>query len=122
MLMYIVVSAVMTTFCMVIRRVYLHDVSLMQLYAENACQEEEEPSPHHVAPEMSLPHEPSHIEHSVTSLTCAKHACGMPTPYSFAPDLMDRLSFDNRESELLHDSTHSRCFDDNANISRIDIM
>jgi hypothetical protein len=49
----------MTAFCMVIRRVYLHDVFMIVIGVEGAHQEEEEPSHHNVAPEMSLPYEPS---------------------------------------------------------------
>jgi hypothetical protein len=65
-LMCIVVSAVMTTFCMVIRRVYLHDVFMIVIGVEGAHQEEE-PSHHNVAPKMSLPYEPSHTPSAAVS-------------------------------------------------------
>jgi hypothetical protein len=39
--------------------VCLHDVSMIATGVEGADQGEEEPSHHHVAPEMSLPHKPS---------------------------------------------------------------
>jgi hypothetical protein len=39
--------------------VCLYDVSMMRIGVEGAHQEEEEPSHHHVARGMSLPHEPS---------------------------------------------------------------
>jgi hypothetical protein len=45
-----------------IRVVCLHDVSMIVIGVEGADQGEEEPSHHHVAPGMSLPHEPSQLE------------------------------------------------------------
>jgi hypothetical protein len=44
--------------------VCLHDVSMIAIGVEGAKQDEEEPSHHHVAPGMSLPHEPSHNQGS----------------------------------------------------------
>jgi hypothetical protein len=58
-LMCIVLSAVMIALCRAIRVVCLHDVSMIAIGVEGADQDEEEPSHHHVAPRMSLPHEPS---------------------------------------------------------------
>jgi hypothetical protein len=40
--------------------VCLHDVSMIAIGVEGADQGEEEPSHHHVAPGMFLPHKPSH--------------------------------------------------------------
>jgi hypothetical protein len=51
----------MTAFCMVIRRVYLHDVFMIVIGVEGADQGEEEPSHHHVVPGMTLPYKPSHV-------------------------------------------------------------
>jgi hypothetical protein len=42
--------------------VCLHDVSIIAIGVEGADQGEEEPSHHHVAPGMSLPHKPSHVD------------------------------------------------------------
>jgi hypothetical protein len=61
MLMSIVLSAVVMALCRAIRVVCLHDVSMIVIGVEDADQGEEEPSYHHVAPGMSLPHEPSHM-------------------------------------------------------------
>jgi hypothetical protein len=58
-LMCIVLSAVVIAFCRAIRVVCLHDVSMIAIGVEGADQGEEEPSHHHVAPGMSLPHKPS---------------------------------------------------------------
>jgi hypothetical protein len=60
-LMCIVLSAVVTALCRVIRVVCLHNVSIIVIGVEGA-QGKEEPSHHYVAPRMSLPHEPSHYE------------------------------------------------------------
>jgi hypothetical protein len=57
----IVLSAVVIALCRAIRVVCLHDVYMIAIGVEGADQGEEEPSHHHVAPGMSLPHEPSHI-------------------------------------------------------------
>jgi hypothetical protein len=43
--------------------VCLHDVSIIAIGVEGADQGEEEPSHHHVAPGMSLSHEPSQSAH-----------------------------------------------------------
>jgi hypothetical protein len=40
----------------------LHGVSTIVIGVEGANQGEEEPSHHHVAPGMSLPHEPSRLD------------------------------------------------------------
>jgi hypothetical protein len=61
-LMCIVLSAVVIALCRAIRVVCLHDVSMIAIGVEGADQGEEETSHHHVAPGMSLPHEPSHME------------------------------------------------------------
>jgi hypothetical protein len=58
-LMCIVVSAVVIALYRAIRVVCLHDVSMIAIGVEGADQGEEEPSHHHVAPGMSLPHQPS---------------------------------------------------------------
>jgi hypothetical protein len=58
--MCIILSAVMIALRRAIRVVCLHDVSMIAIGVEGADQDEEEPSHHHVAPGMSLPHEPSH--------------------------------------------------------------
>jgi hypothetical protein len=58
-LMCIVISAVVIALCKAIRMVCLHDVSMIAIGVEGADQGEEEPSHHHVARGMSLPHEPS---------------------------------------------------------------
>jgi hypothetical protein len=68
-LMCIVLSAVVIALCRAIRVVYLHNVSMIVISVEGADQGEEEPSHHHVAPGMSLPHEPSHME-NVSSNFC----------------------------------------------------
>jgi hypothetical protein len=60
-LMCIVLSAVVIALCRAIRVVCLHDVSMIAIRVE-ADQGEEEPSHHHVAPGMFLPHEPSQLE------------------------------------------------------------
>jgi hypothetical protein len=57
----IVMSAVVIGLCRTIRVVCLHDVSMIAIGVEGADQGEEEPSHHHVAPGISLPHEPSHF-------------------------------------------------------------
>jgi hypothetical protein len=57
--MCIVLSAVVIALCRAIRVVCLHDVSMIAIGVEDADQGEEEPSHHHVAPGMSLPHKPS---------------------------------------------------------------
>jgi hypothetical protein len=54
-------SAIVIALYRAIRVVCLHDVSMIAIGVEGADQGEEEPSHHHVAPGMSLPHEPSHI-------------------------------------------------------------
>lgn len=59
-LMCVVLSAVVIALYRAIRVVCLHDVSMIAIGVEGADQDEEEPSHHHVAPGMSLPHEPSH--------------------------------------------------------------
>jgi hypothetical protein len=66
-LMCIVLSAVVIALCRAIRVVCLHDVSMIMLGVEGADQGEEEPSHHHVAPRMSLPHEPSHTPSAAVS-------------------------------------------------------
>jgi hypothetical protein len=58
-LMCIVLSGVVIALCRAIRVVCLHDVSTIAIGVEGADQGEEEPSHHHVAPGMSLPHKPS---------------------------------------------------------------
>jgi hypothetical protein len=58
--MCIVLSAVVIALCRAIRVVCLHDVSMIVIDVEGADQGEEEPSHHHVAPGMFLPHKPSH--------------------------------------------------------------
>jgi hypothetical protein len=58
-LMCIVLSAVVIALCRAIRVVCLHDVSMIVIDVEGADQGEEEPSHHHVAPGMFLPHKPS---------------------------------------------------------------
>jgi hypothetical protein len=58
--MCIILSAVVIALFRAIRVVCLHDVSIIAIDVEGADQGEEEPSHHHVAPEMSLPYEPSH--------------------------------------------------------------
>jgi hypothetical protein len=60
-LMCIDLSAVVIALCRAIRVVCLHDVSMIAIGVEGADQGGEEPSYHHVAPRMFLPHEPSHI-------------------------------------------------------------
>jgi hypothetical protein len=57
--MCIVLSTVVIALCRAIRVVCLHDVSMIAIGVEGAAQGEEEPSHHHVAPRMSLPHKPS---------------------------------------------------------------
>jgi hypothetical protein len=59
-LMCVVLSAVVIALCRAIRVVCLHDVSMIAIGVEGADQGEKEPSHHHVAPGMSLPHKPSH--------------------------------------------------------------
>jgi hypothetical protein len=59
-LMCIVLSAVVIALYRAIRVVCLHNVSMIAIGVEGANQGEEEPSHYHVAPRMSLPHEPSH--------------------------------------------------------------
>jgi hypothetical protein len=61
--MCLVLSAVVIALCRAIRVVCLHDVSMIAIGEEGAHQAEEEPFHHHVAPEMSLPHEPSQYVH-----------------------------------------------------------
>jgi hypothetical protein len=61
--MSIVLSAVVIALCRAIRVVCLHDVSMPVIGVEGADQGEEEPSHHHVAPGMPLPHELSQIYH-----------------------------------------------------------
>jgi hypothetical protein len=56
-LMCIALSAVVIALCRAIRVVCLHDVSMNVLGVEGADQGEKEPSHHHVAPGMPLPHE-----------------------------------------------------------------
>jgi hypothetical protein len=58
--MCIVISAVVIALYRAIRVVCLHDVCMIVIGVEGADQGEEEPSHHHMAPGMSLPHEPSH--------------------------------------------------------------
>jgi hypothetical protein len=60
-LMCIVLSAAVKALCRAIRVVCLHNVSMIVIGVEGANQGEEEPSHHHVAPRMSLPHEPSQL-------------------------------------------------------------
>jgi hypothetical protein len=60
-LMCIVLSVVVIAFCRAIRVVCLHDVSMIAIGIEGADQGEEELSHHYAAPEMSLPHELSHM-------------------------------------------------------------
>jgi hypothetical protein len=55
--MCIVLSAVVIALCRAIRVVCLHDVAMTVIGVEGADQGEKEPSHHHVAPGMSLPHE-----------------------------------------------------------------
>jgi hypothetical protein len=59
--MFFVISAVVIALYRAIRVVCLHDVCMIVIGVESADQGEEEPSHHHMAPGMSLPHEPSHI-------------------------------------------------------------
>jgi hypothetical protein len=68
--MCIVLSVVVIALCMAIRVVCLHDVSMIAIGEEGADQGEEEPSHHHVAPRMSLPHEPSQRIPSSASFLC----------------------------------------------------
>jgi hypothetical protein len=56
-----------------IMMVCLHDVSMTRIGIEDAHQEEEEPSHHHVAPEMSLPYEPSQRETWFEKLRLGKY-------------------------------------------------
>jgi hypothetical protein len=63
-LMCLVLSAVVIALCRAIRVVCLHDVSMIVIDVEGADQGEEEPSHHHVAPGMFLPHKPSQLSHS----------------------------------------------------------
>jgi hypothetical protein len=58
-LMCLVLSAVVIALCRAIRVVCLYDVSMIAVGVEGADQGEEELSHYHVAPRMSLPHEPS---------------------------------------------------------------
>jgi hypothetical protein len=58
-LMCLVLSAVVIALYRAIRVLYLHDVSMIVIGVEGADQGEEEPSHHHMASAMSLPHEPS---------------------------------------------------------------
>jgi hypothetical protein len=60
-LMCIVLSAVVIALCRAIRVVCLHDVFMIAIGVEGADQGEDEPSHHHVAPGMSLPHKPSQM-------------------------------------------------------------
>jgi hypothetical protein len=60
-LMCVVLCSVVIALYRAIRVVCLHDVSIIAIAVEGADQGEEEPSHHHVAPRMSLPHEPSHM-------------------------------------------------------------
>jgi hypothetical protein len=53
----VVLSAVVIALCRAIRVVCLHDVTMTVIGVEGADQGEKEPSHHHVAPGMSLPHE-----------------------------------------------------------------
>jgi hypothetical protein len=62
MLMFIVLSTVAIAFNRAIRMVCLRNVSMTRIGVEGAHQEEGEPSHHQVAPEVSLPYEPSQIE------------------------------------------------------------
>jgi hypothetical protein len=50
-----------------IRVVCLHDVSMIAIGVEGADQGEEEPSHHHVAPGMFLPHKLSHTPSAAVS-------------------------------------------------------
>jgi hypothetical protein len=59
-LMCIVLYAVVIALCRAIRVVCVHDVSMIAIGVEGDDQDEKEPSHHHVAPGMSLPHKPSH--------------------------------------------------------------
>jgi hypothetical protein len=68
--MCIVMSAIVIALYRTIRVVCLHNVSIIAIGAEGADQGKEEPSRHHVAPGMSLPHKPSHL-----------HLCTVPTTY-----------------------------------------
>jgi hypothetical protein len=67
MLMFVVISAIVIALYRAIRVVCLHDVSMIAIGVEGADQGEEEPSHHHVAPGMSLPHEPSHTPSAAVS-------------------------------------------------------
>jgi hypothetical protein len=71
-LMCVVLFAVMIALCRAIRVVWLHDVSMIAIGVEGTDQDEEEPSHHHVAPGMSLPHEPSHNQASKLLLGAAQ--------------------------------------------------
>jgi hypothetical protein len=51
-------SAIVIALYRAIRVVCLHNVSMIAIGVEGANQGEEEPSHHHVAPRMSLPHKP----------------------------------------------------------------
>jgi hypothetical protein len=57
----ILLSAVVIALFRAIRVVCLYDVYMIAIGVEGADQGEEESSHHHVAPGMSLPHEPSHL-------------------------------------------------------------
>jgi hypothetical protein len=70
MLMCLVLSTIVLALYRAIRVVCLHDVSMIAIGVEGADQGEE-PSHHHVAPGMSLPHEPSQ---------CLRHLAGLRLP------------------------------------------
>jgi hypothetical protein len=63
-----------------IRVVCLHDVCMILIGVEGADQDEEEPSHHHVAPGLSLPHEPSQYE-LPTETRKGAHAQNAPPNY-----------------------------------------
>jgi hypothetical protein len=69
-LMCIVLSAVVIALCRAIRVVCLHDVTMTVIGVEGADQGEKEPSHHHVAPGMSLPHELSQQQLALHKLIC----------------------------------------------------
>jgi hypothetical protein len=57
----IAICAVVITLYKAIQRVCLYDVLAMQMCVEGTCQEEKEPSHHHVAYRTSLPHKRPHL-------------------------------------------------------------
>jgi hypothetical protein len=93
-LMCIVLSAVVIALCRAIRVVCLHDVSMIVIGVEGADQGEEEPSHHHVAPGMFLPHKPSHIYALLLR----------PVEYEFAEVGQDRFGYRCKPAECFLNS------------------